>query len=194
MRKLNRSLRWMVWPVFAVGSAGLVLAQGPQSKDPSAQPSALAQIVAPSDAAGTASLPLTAVVELPDSPGIVWAQSQAASQPSSSVQTATPSAPPSAQQSNPPVGQTSTPQTNAPDANAAQDQKLQRPVGTAAAGAPGVSGITAAQPSGVAIAPAKQRRVRTIVLRVGAIVGAGAALGTVIALTAATPSRPPGAH
>lgn len=73
-------------------------------------------------------------------------------------------------------------------------QNQQRPVGTAAAEAPKVSGITAAQPAGVAIAPAKQRRVRTIVLRVGAIVGAGAALGTVIALTAATPSKPPGAH
>jgi hypothetical protein len=67
-------------------------------------------------------------------------------------------------------------------------------VGTAAAEAPKVNGVTAAQPAGVAIAPAKQRRVRTIVLRVGALVGAGAALGTVIALTAATPSKPPGAH
>jgi len=67
-------------------------------------------------------------------------------------------------------------------------------VGTAAAEAPKTKGVTAAQPSGIAIAPAKQRRVRTIVLRVGAIVAAGAAVGTVIALTEATPSRPPGAH
>ncbi|HKU24965.1 MAG TPA: hypothetical protein VJQ54_05800, partial [Candidatus Sulfotelmatobacter sp.] len=73
-------------------------------------------------------------------------------------------------------------------------QKLQRPAGTAAAEAPKVSGITAAEPSGIAIAPAKQHRVRTIVIKVGALVGAGAALGTVIALTAATPSKPPGAH
>jgi hypothetical protein len=29
---------------------------------------------------------------------------------------------------------------------------------------------------------------------VGAILGAGAAVGTVIALTQATPSKPPGAH
>jgi len=76
----------------------------------------------------------------------------------------------------------------------AQGQQQQRPVGTAAAEAPKVSGSTAAQPAGVAIAPAKQRRVRTIVLKVGAIVGAGAALGAVIALTEATPSKPPGAH
>ncbi len=73
-------------------------------------------------------------------------------------------------------------------------QKPQRPVGTAAAEAPTVSGVTAAQPAGVAIAPAKQRRVRTLVLKVGAIVGAGVAVGTVIALTAATSSKPPGAH
>ena len=84
--------------------------------------------------------------------------------------------------------------TSQPQAPAAQDQKLQHPVGTAAAEAPKVSGMTAAQPAGVAIAPAKQRRVRTIVLKVGAIMGASAALGTVIALTAATPSKPPGAH
>jgi len=70
----------------------------------------------------------------------------------------------------------------------------QHPVGTAAAEAPKVTGITAAEPAGVAMAPAKQRRVRTIVLKVGAIIGAGVALGMVVALTAATPSKPPGAH
>jgi hypothetical protein len=57
-----------------------------------------------------------------------------------------------------------------------------------------VSGVAASQPAGVAIAPAKQRRVRLIVIRVGAILGAGAAVGTVVALTQATPSKPPGAH
>lgn len=45
---------------------------------------------------------------------------------------------------------------------------------------------------GVAIAPAKQRRVRTIVIRVSAMVGAGAAVGAVAALTRAPPSKPPG--
>jgi hypothetical protein len=57
-----------------------------------------------------------------------------------------------------------------------------------------VNGITAAQPAGIAIAPGKQHRVRTIVIKVGAIVGAGIALGTVIALSEATPTKPPGAH
>ena len=86
--------------------------------------------------------------------------------------------------------------TTAPVPNTAQapKDKPQRPVGTAAAEAPKVSGITAAQPAGVAIAPAKQRRVRRIVIKVGAIAAAGAAVGTVIALTAGTSSKPPGAH
>ena len=110
--------------------------------------------------------------ELPDSPGTVWAKSPAP-----------------AQQSPPPQGSGAVEQTAQ-----TQDQKLQRPVGTAAAEAPKVSGITAAQPAGAAIAPAKQKRVRTLVLKVGAILGASAAIGTVVALSAATPSKPPGAH
>jgi hypothetical protein len=70
----------------------------------------------------------------------------------------------------------------------------QHPVGTAAAGPSTATGIAAAQPAGIAVAPAKQRRVRTIVLRFGAIVGVGAAVGTVVALSRATPSKPPGAR
>jgi hypothetical protein len=126
-----------------------------------------------------------AASELPDSPGAGWskAQDSSAQQSSSSANTAQAS------------GQTETTQsTPAQNQEQNQEQKPQRPVGTAAAEAPKTKGMTAAQPSGIAIAPAKQRRVRTIVLRVGAIVAAGAAVGTVIALTEATPSRPPGAH
>jgi hypothetical protein len=70
----------------------------------------------------------------------------------------------------------------------------QRPVGTAAAEAPYVSGVAASQPAGVAIAPAKQRRLRTILIRTGVIIGAGVAIGTVVALSEATSSKPPGAH
>lgn len=81
--------------------------------------------------------------------------------------------------------------SSAPPVQAAPPQK---PVGTAAAEAPNVSAIAASQPAGVAIAPAKQRRVRTIILRTGAIIGAGVAIGAVVALTAATPPKPPGAH
>lgn len=119
-----------------------------------------------------------ASAELPDSPGTTLSLLQASGNPSEegTAQSQNPAPPPPSDQKTQP-----------------QEQQ-QRPVGTAAAEAPKVSGITAAQPAGFAIAPAKQRRVRTIVLRVGAIIGAGAALGTVIALTEATPSKPPGAH
>jgi hypothetical protein len=120
--------------------------------------------------------------ELPDSPGAIWAKSQ--------------NAPP--QQSAPPQSANSQSDSGTEDKDSPtdkkQDEKLQRPVGTAAAEGPRVSGVTAAQPAGAAIAPAKQRRVRTLVLKVGAIIGAGAAIGTVVALSAATPSKPPGAH
>jgi hypothetical protein len=128
---------------------------------------------------------LRASSELPDSPGSTLLQLQSSEPGQQQDGTAQSPNSGSAPQAVPPV--------QSQDQNAPA-QKPQRPVGTAAAEAPKVSGITAAQPAGVAIAPAKQHRVRTIVLRVGAIAGAGAALGTVIALTAATPSKPPGAH
>jgi hypothetical protein len=124
----------------------------------------------------------TASAELPDSPGAVQIHLQNAAQ-----QPPQPGNPPSSPAA-------SSPQTQNSQSAAPQDSKPQRPVGTAAAEAPNVSGITAAQPAGVAIAPAKQRRVRTLVLKVGAIVGAGVAVGTVIALTMGTSSKPPGAH
>ncbi len=103
--------------------------------------------------------------ELPDSPGATLAQSQATATPQSQSQSTTPATAPA-----------------------------QRPVGTAAAEAPSTSGVAASEPAGVAIAPAKQRRVRTIIIRTGAIIAAGVAIGTVVALTAGTSSRPPGAH
>jgi hypothetical protein len=45
----------------------------------------------------------------------------------------------------------------------AQTTPLQKPVGTAAAEASHVNAIAASQPAGVAIAPAKQHRVRTMI-------------------------------
>jgi len=84
--------------------------------------------------------------------------------------------------------------SKAPQSQDSMPPPPQQPVGTAAAGSSKASGITAAQPAGIAIAPAKQRRIRTIVLRFGAIVGAGVAVGTVVALSRATPSKPPGAQ
>jgi hypothetical protein len=85
-------------------------------------------------------------------------------------------------------------QSEPTSASPAQSAPSQKPVGTAAAEAPNANAIAASQPAGVAIAPAKQRRVRTIILRTGAIIAAGVAVGAIVALTAATPPKPPGAH
>ena len=54
--------------------------------------------------------------------------------------------------------------------------------------------VIAGRAEGAAIAPAKQRRVRSLLIKLGALAGAGAAVGTVYALSHGSPSRPPGAH
>jgi hypothetical protein len=127
---------------------------------------------------------LTASAELPDSPGASQAENQNAAAPQN----------PSSGSTNPSNSQGSVAPQQGSASTAAEQQKPQRPVGTAAAEAPKVSGITAAEPAGIAIAPAKQHRTRAIVIKVGAIIAAGAAVGAVVALTEATPSKPPGAH
>ena len=57
------------------------------------------------------------------------------------------------------------------------------PLGTATAPYTKSTGVAASRPSGAVIAPAKQRRVRSILIRVGLLVGAGVAIGTVAALS-----------
>ena len=69
-------------------------------------------------------------------------------------------------------------------------QQNSRPVGTAAAPEVKPTGVAASRPAGAVIAPAKQRRMRTIVIRVGIIVAAGVAIGTVAALSRSSPARP----
>ena len=44
------------------------------------------------------------------------------------------------------------------------------------------------------MAPAKQRQSRSLLLKMGLLAAAGVAVGTVVGLTKATPSKPPGAH
>lgn len=84
-----------------------------------------------------------------------------------------------------------TPQPSQPAAAPQQRPATNEPVGTAAAPAPTVSGGPASKPAGTAIAPAKQRQVRSLVLKIGAIAAAGATLGIVYGLTRSTPSVPP---
>jgi len=71
-----------------------------------------------------------------------------------------------------------------------QQNSAQEPLGTAAAPFVKTTGVAASRPAGAAIAPAKQRRTRSILIKVGVLVGAGVAVGTVVALSSASPSRP----
>jgi hypothetical protein len=171
MSPLHRSLLLSAVCALALGCSGNMVAQDASSGTES-------QSSGSDRASATASAPAE---ELPDSPGATWAKLQNAPQQSPPPQSANSQADSRTEDKDSPTDKK-------------PDEKLQRPVGTAAAEGPRVSGVTAAQPAGAAIAPAKQRRVRTLVLKVGAIIGAGAAIGTVVALSAATPSKPPGAH
>jgi hypothetical protein len=191
---LNKAVLRTSYCVLALGIPGSILAQDA----PSVNPATVGIQAGTQNDTPVSALPADTIAssELPDSPGTAWskAQQDAPRQTSSSPSTSgSPAQAPSSETTAAPHS-TDPNQTDPNQNDPNQNEKPQRPVGTAAAEAPRVNGVTAAQPAGVAIAPAKQRRVRTIVLRVGALVGAGAALGTVIALTAATPSKPPGAH
>lgn len=91
------------------------------------------------------------------------------------------------------------PSTTLPEAPAAQQgqppatEKQKEPLGTAV-GQEGVTvGGPASTPAGAAIAPAKQRQYRSLLIKIGAIAAAGAAVGAVVALTRSSPSKPPGA-
>ena len=162
-----------------------------------AQSAAMIVTEKPAPLAESAEQPKTAAAaELPDSPGATVSKSQPSpTQPVSSGKL--PDAPDSFQL----LAMQTVTGPQQPESAQSQDQTTQReqppaqqPVGTAAAGVVPADGIAASQPAGVAIAPAKQRRVRTLVLRMGAIIGTGVAVGSVVALTQATSSKPPGAH
>lgn len=74
-----------------------------------------------------------------------------------------------------------------------QDQQQNgaaQPVGTAAAPSETATGVAASKPAGAAIAPAKQRRVRTFLISIGVVVAACVAVGTVVALSHDSPSEP----
>jgi hypothetical protein len=102
----------------------------------------------------------------------------------------------SAQQSTAPAAQTPAGQEtqNGQSGNAQTGAQPQsdstKPVGTAVAPYEKTAGVTASRPAGAVIAPAKQRRVRAILIKVGIIVAAGVAIGTVAALSRGSSSQP----
>jgi hypothetical protein len=88
---------------------------------------------------------------------------------------------------------TTVPPSQAPAAEPGQRPTENEPLGAAAAEAAKTSGGAASKPAGVAIAPAKQRQVRSWLIKLGAIGAAGAALGIVYGLSRSTSSVPSGA-
>ena len=119
------------------------------------------------------------------------------------------------QQSNPettsPATNTSSPgnlQTTAPNADpsqstnrnvqpapsqplaAHQQNSVAQPVGTVAAPFERTTGVAASRPAGAVVAPARQRRARSFFIKMGVVIGARVAIGTVAALSHASPSQP----
>ncbi len=116
------------------------------------------------------------------------ASAQLPEAPSAQQPVGTPALPQDQQQSD------SQQQNNGAQQPKAQEQKTQdqTPVGAAAAQKGETAGGAASKPAGTAIAPAKQRQVRSLLLKMGLIAAGGAAIGIVYALSRGTPSVPPG--
>jgi hypothetical protein len=80
---------------------------------------------------------------------------------------------------------------NAPNAPQGQQPSgTPAPVGTAVAPYEKGIGVAASRPAGAVIAPAKQKRTRSFMIKVGVLIGAAVAVGTVVAISSASPSRP----
>jgi hypothetical protein len=77
-----------------------------------------------------------------------------------------------------------------PSAPQQQQNGTSNPVGTAAAPYEKTTGVAASRPAGAVVAPAKQKRSRSFLIRMTLVIGACAAVGTVVALSAGSPSRP----
>jgi hypothetical protein len=137
--------------------------------------------------------------DLPDSPGSLLAQQSAQgvpSQPPAQDSQPAQGSPPA--QTDPAAKQATSPEPNTPPngsqapSNPQSQSAPQQPVGAAAAQIGRTTGGAASKPAGAALAPAKQNRTRSLVLKLGLLAGAGIAVGTVAALSHASPSRPPG--
>jgi len=108
-----------------------------------------------------------------------------------SAETAAP-APAYAGAGDPQQGQSAAPGAAAPSSGQERQQQNSsaKPVGTAAASETNAAGVAGSRLTGAVIAPAKQRRVHTILIRVAVVVGACVAIGTVAALSHSSPSQP----
>jgi hypothetical protein len=80
--------------------------------------------------------------------------------------------------------------SNLPNSPQEQQSGPPAPVGTAVAPYEKGIGVAASRPAGAVIAPAKQKRSRSFMIKVGVLIGAAVAIGTVVGLSAASPSQP----
>jgi len=109
--------------------------------------------------------------------------------PAPSASPAAPTATPEEQTKAPNSPQPQTEPAQQPPA--AKQQPSPEPLGTAAAEGVKTAGNGASKPAGSAIAPAKQNRKRSLLIKLGAIAAVGVAVGTVAALSRGTPGNPP---
>ena len=163
--------------MFTLCGVPEVMAQAAQTSSSQPQPSQVQPTS--SQAQQTPARPSTTLIPDP---------AQAPLQPVTSTLPDTPSASPQQQQPTPATTTAAEPQTEAPPLQAPK-----QPLGAAAAEVAPPTGGAASKPAGTAIAPAKQRQVRSLLLKLSMMAAAGAALGTVYGLTRATSSVPPGA-
>jgi hypothetical protein len=108
--------------------------------------------------------------------------------PSPSTQTEAPTSTPEDQTKLPASPQ---PQAETTQKPAVKQQPAPEPLGTAAAEGVNTAGNGASKPAGSAIAPAKQNRKRSLLIKLGAVAAVGVAVGTVAALSRGTPGNPP---
>ena len=85
------------------------------------------------------------------------------------------------------------PAKNNPQPAPAQPETV-NPLGTATAQQGATRGGVASRPAGEAIAPAKQRQVHSMLIKLGLVAAGAVAVGTVVGLTRGTSSVPPGAR
>jgi len=87
-----------------------------------------------------------------------------------------------------PESSTALPATPAPQPKA--EQQMQQPLGAATAEGVPVVGGAASRPAGEAIAPAKQKQRRSLLIKLGLIAAVGVAAGVVAGLSEGTSAKP----
>jgi hypothetical protein len=110
--------------------------------------------------------------------------------PQSQNAAAQPAKPPVATSNSTPSADTANPQPTPQNAAEPAQNDTSKPVGTAVAPYEKTTGVPVSRPAGAVIAPAKQKRSRSFLIKVGILIGAAVAVGTVVALSSASPSRP----